>query len=107
MKNKYTSLLTAGLLAFTCHADAQETPEWIRSISSPVDSAYVFPVKTLNDGNNHIYVLSTYYKNLGSGNFTNKIYLNKYNETGGLLWSLVYDNGGTGKPRGFDLAVDV
>jgi hypothetical protein len=105
MRNK---IYFAALLFFvSANAHAQNLPVWTRSVSSLTDSALVFPVKTISDGNNHIYVLSTYYKTFGAGNFTNKLYLNKYDHTGGLLWSLIYDNGGSGKPRGFDMALDI
>jgi hypothetical protein len=107
MKKLYLSILiTAGVFATITNTMAQSSPVWTRSMSSIADTASVFPVKTELDAFNNIYVLSTYYKSIGSGIYNSKIYLNKYSDAGALLWSLVYDNNGSGRPRGFDMAVD-
>jgi hypothetical protein len=100
---KLSSFFLAVLLS--SQVMSQDAPVWTRSMSAAPDTAYLFPVKTANDGNNFVYTLSTYYKNTGPS-VLNKIYLNKYSDTGGLVWSLIFDNGGSGEPRGFDMAVD-
>ncbi len=95
-------LLLSGLPESVLYA--QDFPTWTRDINAFPDSTSVFPVRVAHDGKNQILVLSTFHKNCGTPE--NKIYLKKYNETGGLIWTLVYDNNGTGQPRGFDMAVD-
>ena len=85
---------------------AQNTPAWTRDINSLPDSASVFPVRVLNDDSNHVYVLSTYMKTMAPGVSNTKIYLNKYDDSGNLNWSLVYDHGGSGNPRGYDMVLD-
>jgi len=107
MKNvSFTLLVTALIFTSNINSDAQSIPIWTKSVSSPLDTAFVFPIRTLNDGSNNIYVLYTYYKSTGPSTFNNKIYLNKYSSMGTLQWNLIYDNNGNGKPRGFDMTID-
>lgn len=107
MKNFFLSLLiTSFCFLGTTTLHAQNAPEWALHINALPDSAYVFPVRVQNDINNYVYVLSSYSKPLGAGVFEKKIYLNKFNYAGLLLWSFVYDNNGTGQPIGYDMAVD-
>jgi hypothetical protein len=105
MKNKFTSSAFA-LFFLSGFAFSQNSPLWTRDMTTLPDSAYLFPVKTLNDNNNNIYVLSTYMISTSPGVNVNKIYLNKFNDSGSLLWNLIFDNNGTGDPRGYDMAVD-
>jgi hypothetical protein len=105
MKSK-SYFISALLFLFFQSVKGQDSPVWTRHISSPSDTAMVFPVKTLTDGSNHVYVLSTYYKNSGGGAFTNNIWLTKYDNTGAVVWTFVFP-GGFGMPRGFDMAVDM
>jgi hypothetical protein len=104
MKKITVTLLT---ILITClsnfDSNAQNSPVWTQTINSSVDTATIAPVRTRNDANNNVYVLSFYYKSSGP---VYKIHLNKYSMAGTLLWNLIYDNGGIGLPRGFDLAVD-
>lgn len=107
MKNIFFACMQCVLcLVIAGRSEAQSVPEWTRGINALPDSAYVFPVRALNDATNHVLVLSFYHKPLGLGVFENKIYLNKFSETGVLNWSLIYDNNGTGQPRGFDMTID-
>ena len=103
MKNIFFLLIV--LFAYA-KAEAQSAPEWVRDINSSPDPAAVIPVRTLNDDSNHVFVLCTYMKNLSPGVDDYKIYLKKYNDTGGLIWSLIYDHGGIGKPNGYDMVMD-
>lgn len=84
--------------------NAQDTPAWTRDINAFPDSTSVFPVRVAHDGKNQILVLSTFHK--GTGTPESKIYLKKFDATGGLIWTLVYDNNGNGQPRGFDMTID-
>ena len=86
---------------------SQSVPLWTESNNTLPDSAYLLPVKVLTDNNNNIYVLSTYLKSISPGTNMNKIYLNKYDMNGNLLWNIIYDNSGVGDPRGFDMVVDM
>ncbi len=90
-----------------CYIFSQSVPVWTASINTLPDSANLFPVKVLTDGSNNIYVLSSYSKNISPGTTQFKIYLNKYDLNGNLLWNIIYDNGGGGDPRGFDMAIDL
>ncbi len=85
---------------------AQNSPVWTREINSLPDSSYMFPVRTLNDANNNVLVLSTYKKTISPGVDTYKIYLRKFNAAGTIDWTVVYDNNGIGQPRGFDMVID-
>ncbi|MBK5284200.1 MAG: T9SS type A sorting domain-containing protein [Bacteroidia bacterium] len=97
-------IITAFLFLSIANAGAQNSPVWTRNINALPDTiSDVYPVRTINDAANNIYVLSTHY-NSASSAF--KIYLNKYTDTGTLLWNLIYDNNGNGHPRGFDMEVD-
>ncbi len=87
-------------------AEAQTPPVWTHDINSSPDTASLFPVRTLNDDSNHVYVLSTYMKTVSVGNDEYKIYLKKYDQAGALIWTLIYDHAGTGKPQGFDMVMD-
>lgn len=105
MKKLYIFLFILMVQNFVIHA--QTAPTWTRDMNAIPDTANVFPVRTLNDGNNNVYVLSTYVKNISPGVTANKIYLRKYDQSGNTIWTLIYDNGGTGSPRGFDMAIDI
>jgi len=85
---------------------SQSAPVWTRDINAVPDTAYVFPVRVLTDDFNQVLVLSTYWKTISPGVNKSKIYLKKYDPFGNLVWSLIYDHGGIGDPRGFDMAVD-
>ncbi len=96
-------ILLAVFMCLIGQSFAQVQPQWTRTINNLPDSAYLFPVKVLNDLNNNVIVLSSYALNSGAGN---KIVLRKYDYNGVLLWNLVYDNSGIGSPRGFDMVID-
>jgi hypothetical protein len=108
MDMKFTALLAIILLHITFSEilQAQNSPVWTQTMNTLPDSASLSPVRTLVDGNNGIYVLSGYYKNIGTGIPVRKIYLYKYSDTGALLWSLIFDNNGIGEPMAYDMAVD-
>jgi hypothetical protein len=99
MKN---SILQALFLFALPHlTSAQLSPDWTRSINALPDSASVYPVRTLHDGNGNVYVLSTWDKQTSPGR--TKIHLRKYTPGGTLEWTYIY---GDSTPRGMDLAVD-
>ncbi len=99
-------LFTIVSFLVTVCSQAQDTAAWVRDITAAPDTALVFPVRTLNDDSNHVFVLSTYQKTLSPGQYEYKIYLKKYSNTGALIWSLIYDHGGSGNPRGMDMVLD-
>ena len=105
MKKIYFTLLIALLSLFAVPSSGQQNPLWIQNLNTLPDSAYLFPVSTATDLNDNVFTLSTFYKYIGS-TFTNKIILNKFDSSGNLLWNLDFDNGGIGKPRGFDMVID-
>jgi hypothetical protein len=107
MKTCSILLLFAMLIILTPGSTvAQTAPVWTSNINALPDSTPVLPVKTLMDDSNHVFVLSTYMKTLSPGVYVYKIYLKKYSETGSLIWTWIYDNGGTGNPRGDDFVID-
>jgi hypothetical protein len=105
MKKIYLTLIIAFVSLFSPTTRGQHSPLWIQNLNSLPDSAYLFPVKTATDLNNNVFALSTFYEYVGT-TFDNKIILNKFDSNGNLLWNLDFDNGGIGKPRGFDMVID-
>ncbi len=97
------------LLTFTCFyclsAYSQSAPVWVKDINALPDTSGVFPVRTLTDDPGNVYVLSTYSQVTGPLT-KNKVYLKKFDQAGTPLWTLIFDNNGTGQPRGFDMAID-
>lgn len=85
---------------------AQNIPEWTKDMVPSVDSAYLFPVRLVNDLSHHPVVLTTFNKTDALGFTDIKIYLYKYDEQGNIIWSVIFDNDGTGKPQGFDMVID-
>ena len=92
-------------LLFSVKADCQHAPIWTRNMDVSPDSASLYPEKTITDVHNNILVLSSYAKS-GVPSVIYKIFVNRYDSTGNLLWNFTFDNNGTGNPRGFDIAVD-
>lgn len=107
MKNPFFSFI---IILCCMHAaaslQAQNVPDWIHDISAWPDSAYILPVRIMNDVSHDIYVLSNYSKPLGSGMADQKILLNKFNEAGQLLWNFEFDDNSAGQPASYDLALD-
>jgi hypothetical protein len=97
------NLLTWLLCLISVAIQAQSQPVWTKSINALPDSGYMFPVRTIVDANNNSYVLSAYGA-IGGGN--NKIVVNKIGSTGSIAWTFVYNHGGTGSPRGFDMVLN-
>ncbi len=106
MKKLFFALFLIFSVTSSLSSIAQSGPQWIRNLNTLPDTAFLYPVKTMIDLNNHIFVLSTYHKYIQPSGFINKIILNKYDATGNLLWNLDFDNGGLGKPRAFDMELD-
>ncbi|HNS11056.1 MAG TPA: T9SS type A sorting domain-containing protein [Bacteroidia bacterium] len=106
MKKIYLILFLISGFANMQSTIAQTAPQWIRNLNTLPDTAFLFPVKTMVDLNNNIFVLSTYHKYIQPSDFINKISLNKYDPSGNLIWNLDFDNGGIGKPRAFDMELD-
>jgi hypothetical protein len=92
-------------LLFFIESGAQVTPVWIRNMDVNPDTAYLYPEKTITDVNNNIIVLNTY-ANSGGASVVYKIFVNRYDSTGNLIWNFIFDNNGIGNPRGFDISVD-
>lgn len=107
MKDRFLSFITIlCCIHFSSTLHAQNDPVWIYDISAWPDSAYILPVRIMNDVAHDVYVLSNYSKPLGSGMADQKILLNKFSESGQLLWSFVFDDNGGGQPAGYDMALD-
>ncbi len=104
MKNALILLIVLALN--TNKSSAQNVPTWTHDMNNLPDTANLFPVRTLNDASNNIYVLSNFQKAVSAGVNDYKVYLRKYNEFGVVLWTVIYDNNGNGKPKGYDLAID-
>lgn len=103
---KFYSLISILVICFaqSTVSSAQSTPQWTRDINTLPDTASVlFPVKSLADFNDDVLVLSTFSNTVITGSTINKIYLTKYNSSGSLLWTYVYD---TALPRGYDMVLD-
>lgn len=107
MKKFYTFSLTFILILSALNLYSQSAPQWIRDINALPDTvATTYPVRTLTDVNGDILVLSVFYKSTGPGSFENKIYLRKYNLNGSVLWTYIFNNGGIGNPRAYDMVLD-
>lgn len=105
MNNYYCWLLVL-LTGFTTPANAQTPPEWTRTINVVPDSSPVYPVRMTQDMNGNCNVLSTYQKSISPTNIIHKIVLTQFDYNGNTNWQLIFDNNGTGNPRGFDMATD-
>jgi hypothetical protein len=66
----------------------------------------VAAVKVAIDNTQQIYVLTNYSSPIAQNVQENKIILNKYNNTGALLWSFTFDNQGLNNVRSFDMRID-
>jgi hypothetical protein len=66
----------------------------------------VAAVKVAIDNTQQIYVLTNYSTPIAQNVQENKIILNKYNNTGALLWSFTFDNQGLNNVRSFDMRID-
>lgn len=106
MKKIYNSILLLIAVLSNLSSSAQQNPVWIQNLNTLPDSAYLFPVKTMTDLNDNVITLSTYYKLIPPSAYIYKVVMNKFDSSGNLLWTLDFDNGGSGKPRGFDMVVD-
>jgi len=105
-KNLLCFAILASFLSSAVQVSAQSAPVWTRDLTTFPDSAGLFPVRVLSDDNNQVWILSTYWKTITPGVNQSKIYLTKYDSAGNLAWTLVYDHGGIGYPRGYDMAID-
>ena len=82
-------------------------PVWHNTIGLANQSGSKFSaVKVLVDFTSQIYVLSNYQNPVGIANPSRKIYLNKYDENGALIWTYIYDNNGNNNVRAFDMCID-
>ena len=104
------NLLLMNFAIYSCLFNSQVLaiipPVWTRTVNAQPDTNPVFPVKVLNDINGNCYVLSTYSHTITIGNVINKVYLTRFDFLGNMTWQFVFDNGGTGQPRGFDMCLD-
>jgi hypothetical protein len=82
-------------------------PLWNNTIGFSNDSlSRVAAVKVAIDNTQQIYVLTNYSSPIVQNVQENKIILNKYNNTGALLWSFTFDNQGLNNVRSFDMRID-
>ena len=82
-------------------------PLWNNTIGFSNDSlSRVAAVKVAIGNTQQIYVLTNYSTPIAQNVQENKIILNKYNNTGALLWSFTFDNQGLNNVRSFDMRID-
>jgi len=101
MKNKL--LLTLLSIFIQANTNAQSTPLWTQTMNTLPDSSYLFPVKTEVDIFGNVVTLCV---QSVSSVLDQKIYLRKFDTNGSIIWTQIFDNSGSGNPRGYDLAVD-
>ena len=101
LNQKWVVVLFLTLVHFT--AVAQH--EWSQTIDASIDSANMHPVRTFTDNDNFVYVLANYMRPQGVMPPIERIFLNKYDYNGQLIWNTVIDNNGNDDIRAFDMAM--
>ncbi|MBP9789401.1 MAG: T9SS type A sorting domain-containing protein [Bacteroidia bacterium] len=101
MKNKL--LLTLLSIFIHVSTNAQSTPLWTQTMNSLPDSSFLYPERTEVDIFGNVVTLCV--QSATSG-LDQKIYLRKFDTNGSIIWTQIFDNSGSGNPRGYDLAVD-
>lgn len=101
MKNKL--LLTLLSIFIHVSTNAQSAPLWTQTMNSLPDSSYLYPERTEVDIFGNVVTLCV--QSATSG-LDQKIYLRKFDTNGSIIWTQIFDNSGSGNPRGYDLAVD-
>lgn len=101
MKNKL--LLTLLSIFIQANTNAQSTPLWTQTMNALPDSSFLYPERTEVDIFGNVVTLCVQSTNSG---LDQKIYLRKFDTNGNILWTQIFDNSGSGNPRGYDLAVD-
>lgn len=82
-------------------------PNWVNHINLVNDTiGSLNTVKVITSPYNEVYVLLSSSTNIIGSTADNKIYLNKYTANGNMIWSFIYDNGGIGSPKAFDMVLD-
>lgn len=80
-----------------------QSPLWTQTMNVSPIADYLFAVKTVVDVDGNIIVLNT---QSNPSIVDQKIYLRKFDTDGNIIWTTIWDNNGSGSPRGFDLASD-
>jgi hypothetical protein len=104
---KHIYIISVSLALLISNVNLIAQPLWNNTIGFSNDSlSRVVAVKVAIDNTQQIYVLTNYSTPIAQNVQENKIILNKYNNTGALLWSFTFDNQGLNNVRSFDMRID-
>jgi len=104
---KHIYIISVSLALLISNVNLIAQPLWNNTIGFSNDSlSRVAAVKVAIDNTQQIYVLTNYSTPIVQNVQENKIILNKYNNTGALLWSFTFDNQGLNNVRSFDMRID-
>ena len=104
---KHICIISVSLALLISNVNLIAQPLWNNTIGFSNDSlSRVAAVKVAIDNTQQIYVLTNYSSPIAQNVQENKIILNKYNNTGALLWSFTFDNQGLNNVRSFDMRID-
>jgi hypothetical protein len=104
---KHIYIISVSLALLISNVNLIAQPLWNNTIGFSNDSlSRVAAVKVAIDNTQQIYVLTNYSTPIVQNIQENKIILNKYNNTGALLWSFTFDNQGLNNVRSFDMRID-
>ena len=104
---KHIYIISVSLALLISNVNLIAQPLWNNTIGFSNDSlSRVAAVKVAIDNTQQIYVLTNYSTPIAQNVQENKIILNKYNNTGALLWSFTFDNQGLNNVRSFDMRID-
>jgi hypothetical protein len=104
---KHIYIISVSLALLISNVNLIAQPLWNNTIGFSNDSlSRVAAVKVTIDNTQQIYVLTNYSTPIAQNVQENKIILNKYNNTGALIWSFTFDNQGLNNVRSFDMRID-
>ena len=104
---KHIYIISVSLALLISNVNLIAQPLWNNTIGFSNDSlSRVAAVKVAIDNTQQIYLLTNYSTPIAQNVQENKIILNKYNNTGALLWSFTFDNQGLNNVRSFDMRID-
>lgn len=105
MKKKLLLLSFCVFLIGAENMHGQSAPEWTVNLNELSDSSNLLPVRTIVNTNLEVIVLTSY-QNSNGPSVVNKIQIYKYDRFGNQVWKRIYDHGGVGNPRAFDMVLD-